>query len=48
MKVIKSFAWDFYKNDNSQGLDEEKVGKWNGETYYSIYYSGIADESEFD
>lgn len=31
-------------------------GKWysytadeyNGETYYSIYYSGIADESEFD
>lgn len=28
MKVIKSFAWDFYKNDNSQGLDEEKVGKW--------------------
>lgn len=28
MKVIKSFAWDFYKNDNSQDLDEEKVGKW--------------------
>lgn len=28
MKIIKDIAWDYYKIDNCQDFDKEKVGKW--------------------